>query len=71
MLEESMLLYISYCDMTPETIRRRLGELILVEANVPNNRRSVFSAIRAARVATQRCGKHISAAMNQHATIEE
>jgi uncharacterized protein YutE (UPF0331/DUF86 family) len=31
----------------------------------------VFSVVRAARVATQRSGKHISAAMNQHAAIEE
>jgi hypothetical protein len=27
--------------------------------------------VSAALVATQRCGKHISAAVNQHATIEE
>jgi hypothetical protein len=31
----------------------------------------VFSAVRAARVAMQQCGKHISAAVNQHATVEE
>jgi hypothetical protein len=36
-----------------------------------NNRRTVFSVVRAALVATQRCGKHISAAVNQLATIEE
>jgi hypothetical protein len=36
-----------------------------------NKRRAVFSVVRAARVATQRCGKHISAAVNQHAVIEE
>jgi hypothetical protein len=32
-------------------------------------RRSLW--VRAALVATQRCGKHISAAVNQYATIEE
>jgi hypothetical protein len=31
----------------------------------------VFSAVRAERVATQRCGKHIFAAVNQHAIIQE
>jgi hypothetical protein len=31
----------------------------------------VFSVVRAARVETQRCGKHISAAVIHHATIEE
>jgi hypothetical protein len=31
----------------------------------------VFSVVRPARVATQRCNKHISAAVIQHATIEE
>jgi hypothetical protein len=31
----------------------------------------VFSVVRAARFAMQRCGKHISAGVNQHATIEE
>jgi hypothetical protein len=31
----------------------------------------VFFVVRVALVATQRCGKHISAAANQHATIEE
>jgi hypothetical protein len=36
-----------------------------------NNRREVFSLIRAARFASQRRGKHISAEVNQHATIEE
>jgi hypothetical protein len=29
----------------------------------------VFSVIRAANVATQRCGKHLSAEVNQHTTI--
>jgi hypothetical protein len=31
----------------------------------------VFSAVSAARVVTQHCGKHFSTAVNQHATIEE
>jgi hypothetical protein len=31
----------------------------------------VISAVNAALLATQRCGKRISAAVNQHATIEE
>jgi hypothetical protein len=31
----------------------------------------VFSVAQAALVATQRCGKHISAAVNQQATIEK
>jgi hypothetical protein len=35
------------------------------------NRKAVFSVIRAARVATQRCDKHVSAAVNQHAITEE
>jgi hypothetical protein len=36
-----------------------------------NNRRAVFSVVSAALVATQLCGKHIFAAVNQHATVEE
>jgi hypothetical protein len=31
----------------------------------------VFSVVSAALVATQRCGKHVSTAVNQHGTIEE
>jgi hypothetical protein len=31
----------------------------------------MFSVVSAALIATQRCGKHISAAVSQHATIEE
>jgi hypothetical protein len=31
----------------------------------------VFSVVSAAFVATQRCGKHISAAVNHQATIED
>jgi hypothetical protein len=38
---------------------------------VLNNKRYIFSVVSAARVATQRCGKHISAAVNQLATVEE
>jgi hypothetical protein len=37
---------------------------------VRSNRREVFSVVSVSLVATQRCGKHISAAVNQHATIE-
>jgi hypothetical protein len=49
---------------------QRLDKHVPAEGNAIN-RRSVFSVGGAARVATQRCGKHISAAVNQHATIEE
>jgi hypothetical protein len=37
----------------------------------PNNRRAVFSVIRAALVAVQRCGKRTSAAVKQHTIIEQ
>jgi hypothetical protein len=36
-----------------------------------NNRRAVFSVVRAAFVVTQRCGNRVSAAVNQHATIKK
>jgi hypothetical protein len=36
-----------------------------------NNRRNVISMAWALLIATQRYGKHISSAVNQHATIEE
>jgi hypothetical protein len=36
-----------------------------------SNRGTVFSVVRAATVATQRCAKHISAATNSTTTIEE
>jgi hypothetical protein len=36
-----------------------------------NNRRAVFSFVCAVCIATQQWGKRISAAVNQHATIEE
>jgi hypothetical protein len=42
-----------------------------VEANVRNNRRAMCSVASDARVAAQLCGKHVSAAVNQHATIEQ
>jgi hypothetical protein len=38
---------------------------------IRNNRRAVFSVVCATLVAMQRCGKHISSAVNQHATLEE
>jgi hypothetical protein len=44
---------------------------IPAEVNVCKNRRVVFSVVCAMLVAIQRCGKHISAAVNPHATIEE
>jgi hypothetical protein len=31
----------------------------------------VFSVVKAEHIASQRCGKHISAALNQNATIKE
>jgi hypothetical protein len=42
-----------------------------VEANERNNGGVEFSVVSASLVATQRCGKHMSATVNQHATIEE
>jgi hypothetical protein len=36
-----------------------------------NNIRAVFSEVRFALIATQRCGKHISSAVNQHVKIED
>jgi hypothetical protein len=51
--------------------RQRLVKHIPVEADARNDRRAVFSVVRVALVATQRCGKHIFAAVNQHATIKE
>jgi hypothetical protein len=48
-------------------------ELITYAAISRNNSccKRRFLWARAASVATQRCGKHISAAVNQHATIEK
>jgi hypothetical protein len=50
---------------------RRLGKHILAEANARMYIRAVFSVVRASHVAMQRCCKHISAAVNQHATKQE
>jgi hypothetical protein len=36
-----------------------------------SNRGTVFSVVRATAIAMQRRGKHISAAMNPHTTMEE
>jgi hypothetical protein len=41
------------------------------EANARNIIRVVFSVVIAELIATRRCGKHISAAVDQQATIEE
>jgi hypothetical protein len=64
-----------YCDMTPESWNSSLlgnGSVnTFPRKRTRNNRIAVFSVICAARVATQLCGKHTSAAVNQHATIEE
>jgi hypothetical protein len=61
--------------MTPESRNSSLlgnGSVnIPAEANARNNSRALFSVVHAARVATQRRGKHMSAAVNQHATIKE
>jgi hypothetical protein len=50
---------------------QRISRHIPTEENARNNRGAAFSVVRAARVTTQLCGKHISAAVNQHATIDE
>jgi hypothetical protein len=42
-----------------------------VEANARNNRRAVFSVVHTTLIAMHPCGKHVSAAVNQHATTEE
>jgi hypothetical protein len=49
----------------------QLGKHIPAETNARNNRRVVFSVVRAARVAMHRCRKNTSAVVNQDATIEE
>jgi hypothetical protein len=51
--------------------KQRLGKHIPAEANARNNRRTLFSVVRAARVANRRCGKHIFPAVNQYATTGE
>jgi hypothetical protein len=61
--------------MTPErrdsSLLHNGSENIAAYAKARYNRRAVFSVVRAARVATQRCCEHIFAAMNQHTTLEE
>jgi hypothetical protein len=43
-----------------------------MEARARDNRRAMFfSVVSAALVAMQQCRKHISATVNQHATIQE
>jgi hypothetical protein len=49
----------------------QLSKHIIAEANARNNVRALSSVVRAAVVAAQWCGEHISAAVNQHATITE
>jgi hypothetical protein len=39
--------------------------------NARNNRRTVFSVVRAAAVSGQQLGKHVPAAMDTNAAIEE
>jgi hypothetical protein len=64
-----------YCDMTPESRNSSLlgnGSLNrFPRKRMRNNRREMFSVVSAALIATQRCCKHVSAAVNQQATIEE
>jgi hypothetical protein len=51
--------------------RQLLSKHIPADANARFNRRTMFSVNRAVLVATDRCCKHISEALNQHTTIEE
>jgi hypothetical protein len=64
-----------YCDMTLESrnssLLRNSSVNIPAEAHERNNRTAMCSLVRAASVAMQLWGKHISAAVNQHATLEE
>jgi hypothetical protein len=46
-------------------------ERVTYAATSRNNRRAVISVVRSARVATQRCGEHVSASVNRYAIIEE
>jgi hypothetical protein len=60
--------------MTPERQNSSLlgngsVKYILTKANM-HNKRGIFSVVCATLIAMQWCGKHISAAVNQH-TIEE
>jgi hypothetical protein len=61
--------------MTPESLNSSLlgnGWVITFpQKQTRNDRRTVFTVVRDARVTTQWCGKHIAAAVNQHATVEE
>jgi hypothetical protein len=58
--------------MTPESRNSLLlGKHFPAEANAQKKRRAVFSVVGAAFIPTQRCDKHISAAVTQPATIEE
>jgi hypothetical protein len=50
---------------------QRLGKDIPAEATARKSRTAMISVVIATLVATQRCLEHISAAVNQHATIEE
>jgi hypothetical protein len=50
--------------------RQRFGKHFLTELNALINRRAMFSVVITAGVDVQRCGKDISAAVNQHATTE-
>jgi hypothetical protein len=65
-----------YCDMTPESRNSSLlgngsANTFRGEPNERNNRRVDFYVVSATLVAKQRCGKHISVAVIQHATVEE
>jgi hypothetical protein len=65
-----------YYDMTPESRNSSLlGNGSRNTSPLKRTRASIqelfFSLVRAVVVETQRCGKHISAAMNQYATIKE
>jgi hypothetical protein len=42
-----------------------------MEVNAHDSRRAVFSVVHTTLVDTQWCCKHISVAVNRHATIEE
>jgi hypothetical protein len=46
-------------------------ELVTYAVTSRKNRKGAFSVVRAARDATRRYAKHISAAVNQHAVTEE
>jgi hypothetical protein len=61
--------------MTPESQNSSLlgngsVKYIPTKANLHNNKTAMFSVVCATLVGMQQCGKHISAAVNQH-TIEK